>query len=430
MNIFYQMNSERSLKERILLTITLLTIVKIGNFIPIPFIDPNIFLKTPQNIDINLYQNSIIEILNIFSGGNNKILGLFSLGIFPYINASILIQLLIVSFSSLKQLKQEEGEFGKRKFVNYTRILTFFLAILQSFGLIYSFKKNILNGNFLILFLIISILVSGSCILVWFSELITKNGIGNGSSLLMCFNLVSHLSDQLKKILILINKQDKIDFIKLIIVLILFLFSLFSCVSLNETIIKIPIITARQFSFEESSFIRQINSFLPLRINQIGVMPLVFASSTMIILSSIWYIFKIQFFSVLNIEKFLQSKMGFWSEHFLFLILYCILIFFFTFFYSTLFFEPKEITEELRKNSVIIPKITPGFETEKYLKKTLNKIANFNAFFLVGIIAIIQFFGLLLNIPNLNLNSFGLTSQIILVNILIEIIKQIHSFLY
>ncbi len=428
MNIFYQMNSERSLKERVLLTIILLTIVKIGNFIPIPFINQNFFLNTSQITNTNLYQNSIIEILNIFSGGNNKIFGLFSLGVFPYINASIIIQLLMVSFSSLKQLKQEEGEFGKRKLVNYTRILTFFLAIIQSFGLIYSLKKNILNWSFISLFLIISILVSGSFILVWFSELITKNGIGNGSSLLICFNIISYLPDEFKKILILINKQENIDYIKLIIILILFLFSIFSCVSLNETIIKIPIITARQFSFGKNSFIRQINSFLPLRINQTGVIPLVFASSIMIILSSIWYIFKMQFFYILNIEKFFQSKIGIWSEYTLFLGLYSGLIFFFTFFYSTLFFEPKEIAEELRKNSVVIPKITPGLETEKYLTKTLNKITSFNAFFLVGIIAIIQFFELLLNIPNLN--SFGFTSQIILVNVLIDIIKRIHSFLY
>ncbi|MCP4330551.1 MAG: preprotein translocase subunit SecY [Alphaproteobacteria bacterium] len=422
------MNSEQSLKERVLLTITLLTIVKIGNFIPIPFINQNFFLNTPQIINTNLYQNSIIEILNIFSGGNNKIFGLFSLGIFPYINASIIIQLLIVSISSLKQLKQEEGEFGKRKLVNYTRILTFFLAIIQSFGLTYSLKKNILNWSFISIFLIISILVGGSFILVWFSELITKNGIGNGSSLLICFNIVSHLPDQFKKFLILINKHNNIDYLKLIIILILFLFSIFSCVSLNETIIKIPIITARQFSFGKSSFIRQINSFLPLRINQTGVMPLVFASSIMIVLSYIWFIFKIQFFSVLNIEKIFQSKIGFWSEHLLFLGLYSGLIFFFTYFYSTLFFEPKEIAEELRKNSVVIPKITPGLETEKYLTKTLNKIASFNAIFLVGIIAIIQFFELLLNISNLN--SFGFTSQIILVNVLIDIIKRINSFLY
>ncbi len=426
MDIFYQMNSERSLKERILLTITLLTIVKIGNFVPIPYINQEFFFNTPHII--NLYQGSIIEFLNIFSGGNNKIFGLFSLGIFPYINASIIIQLLMVYIPSLKKLKQEEGEFGKRKLVTYTRILTFFLAIFQSFGIIYSLKTNIFNWNFINIVSIISILVVGSFILVWFSELITKNGIGYGSSLLICFNLVSHLPDQIKKFLVLINKQDNIK--SIIIILILFFFSIISCVSLNETIIKIPIISAQQLSFGENSFIRRINNFLPLRINQTGVMPLVFASSIMIVFSSIWSIFKIQFFSLLNIEKIFQSKIGFWSKHFFFLGLYSALIFFFTSFYSTLFFEPKEITEQLRKNSVVIPKIAPGLETEKYLSRTLNKIARFNALFLVGLIAIIQFFEILLNIPHLNLNSFGFTSQIILVNVLIDIIKRINSFLY
>ncbi len=429
MDIFYQTNSEQSLKERILLTITLLTIVKIGNFIPIPNINQEIFFNKPHIT--NLYQGSIIEILNIFSGGDNKIFGLFSLGIFPYINASIIIQLLMVYIPYLKQLKQEEGEFGKRKLVTYTRVLTFFLAILQSLGIIYSLKENILNWYFINIISIISILVVGSFILVRFSELITKNGIGYGSSLLICFNIVSHLPDQIKRFLVLINKQDNINNIKsIIIILIFFLFSSISCVGLNEALIKIPIISARQLSFGENSFIRRINSFLPLRINQTGVMPLVFASSIMIIFSSIWSIFKIQFFSLLNIENIFQSKFGFWSEHLFFLVLYSALVFFFTYFYSTLFFEPKEITEQLRKNSVVIPKITPGLETEKYLSKTLNKIARFNTFFLVCIIAIIQFFEILLNIPHLNLNSFGFTSQIILVNVLIDIIKRINSFLY
>ncbi len=429
MNIFYQMNRERSLKERVLLTITLLTIVKIGNFIPIPYINQNFFFNTSQITNINLYQGSIIEFLNIFSGGNNKIFGLLSLGILPYINACIIIQLLTIFITPLKQLKKEEGEFGKRKLVSYTRILTFFLAILQSLGIILNLKTNVINWSFISIILIISILVVGSFILVWFSELITKDGIGNGSSLLICFNIVSHLPDQFQKFLVLISKQDNIYYIKfIIIILILFLFSIISCVSLNETIIKIPIISARQLSFGENFFIRQINSFLPLRINQTGIMPLVFASYIMIVLSSIWSVFDIRFFSFLNIEKFFKFKIKFWSEHLLFLGLYSSLIFLFTYCYSALFFEPKEITEQLRKNSVVIPKIAPGLDTEKYLSKTLNKIASFNALFLVGIIAIIQFFEFLLNIPNLN--SFGFTSQIILVNILIDIIKRINSFLY
>lgn len=423
-----------SLMERILLCIVLLTIVKIGNFIPIPGIDRETFFASSSQIN-NSSTDAIVNVLNTFSGGNNKLFGLLSLGILPYINASIIIQLLTTSIPYLKKLQKDEGEYGRRKIVEFTRYLTVAIAVLQSIGVTFSLKALIFNWNFLTALNISVILITGSLIVLWFSELITKDGIGNGSSLLICFNIVSNLPDQIKNIFLSFNDQTLLANLKLLIILpFIFFATTVGCVYLNEATIKIPLVSARQLArTDKYERINQTKSQLPLKINQAGVMPLIFTSSIMVIGSSILQIIKNKFIGPIEFDNilifnipvlFLVGKICFWG-------IYAGLIFFFTYFYSTIIIDPKDVAEQLRKNSVIIKGVPPGIKTEEFLTKILNRIASLNAIFLFSAILIFQLLGFVFNFSSLNINISGLgfTSQIILVNVLIDVIQKVRGFL-
>ena len=222
--------------------------------------------------------------MNSFSGGENASFSILSLGILPNINASIIIQLLTTINPTLLKLQKEEGEYGRRKLTDYTRYLTFFCAIIESVVTTYSFRPLIFNWNIFVLIQISLTLIAGSMIILWFSELITKDGIGNGSSILICFNIVSNFPDQLRAMILALSNQNIIVsfFIGGI-----FLLTTVGCIYINEAMVKIPLVSASQLLRNVNKFSLWNNSNLPLRVNQAGVMPLVFTSSVMVILSSL-----------------------------------------------------------------------------------------------------------------------------------------------
>nr|YP_010032344.1 SecY [Schizocladia ischiensis]QOW07551.1 SecY [Schizocladia ischiensis] len=415
-----------SIKQRFLLTVSLLTIVRIGSFIPVPYIDHETFATLLKSNDSSTTE--VAEILKVFSGGGPSSFGLLSLGILPYINASIIIQLLTTINPSLKKLQKEEGEFGRRKITDYTRYLTFFCAIFESIGTTYSFRSLIFNWNFGIAFQIVLTLTTGSMIVLWFSELITKDGLGNGSSLLICFNIVSNLPDQILELALILKGQN---IFTVLLLASIFLSITICCVIINEAELEINVLSASQL-------LRQVNkkslwgkSKLPLRVNQTGVMPLVFTSSVMIILSSITKVIfaelqQLKIFTFLNsigdplIENI--GKIFFWLT-------YSFLVFFFTSFYSKIVLDPKDIAKNFRKNSVTIQGIPAGLETEKYLSRTLKHLTQINAIFLISTLLLLNGLDYLLPIKVSQLKGFGFTSQLILVNIIIDTIRKIFSYL-
>jgi len=195
MNINFK-KKKSSLNTQILVTAGLLTLARVGNFIPLPYIDRETFLRIINSNNLN--SNSLINILNTFSGGASTSFGLLSVGILPSINASIIMQVLSITTPSLEKLKKEEGEYGRRKLTDYTRYLTLLCAIIQSVSIAYNLRSMVFNWNFWVGFEISICLTTGSMIILWLSELITRKGVGNGSSLLICANIVSSLPDQLK----------------------------------------------------------------------------------------------------------------------------------------------------------------------------------------------------------------------------------------
>jgi preprotein translocase subunit SecY len=429
MNTSIERVKYQSLQSRIFLTISLLTIVRIGNFIPVPYLNKDIFntlLKTNTS-----YSNELVQIFNGFSVGNNFSFGLLSLGILPYINASIVIQLLTSIIPMLSKMQKDDGEYGRRKLIDYTRYLTFIWAIIGSIGVSFGLKDLLFEWNLEVGILISITLVTGSMIVLWFSELITKYGFGNGSSLLICFNIVSDLPDQIKLYILSLNSQENKIF-NVILLLSVFMITTIACIYINEALIKIPLISARQLIKKQKFKSENLsNSILPLRINQAGVMPLVFTSYAMILISSLIQIIKTKttFFNPLVSIISINETIFYWVGKGLFWYLYASLIFFFTYFYSTIILDPKDVAERFRKNSVVILGVAPGISTRSYLSQTLKRISIFNALFLIYNIVGLQVIESILNINVSNLRGLGFTSQLILVNVLIDIIKRIRTSL-
>nr|YP_011005296.1 Preprotein translocase subunit secY [Chorda asiatica]QWK43158.1 preprotein translocase subunit secY [Chorda asiatica]WAM62159.1 Preprotein translocase subunit secY [Chorda asiatica] len=425
MNLQLRIKNTPSFRQRFFLTIGLLTLVRVGSFIPLPYIDTKTFSPL---LEPNTSTTLVAGILNNFSGGSNASFSILSLGILPNINASILIQLLTTINPTLLKLQKEEGEYGRRKLTDYTRYLTFFCAIIESVITAYSFQPLIFNWNVFILIQISSTLIAGSMIILWFSELITKAGIGNGSSILICFNIVSNFPDQLRAIILALSTQNiLISFF----IAGIFLLTTIGCIYINEAMVKIPLVSASQLLRNVNKLSLWSDSNLPLRVNQAGVMPLVFTSSVMVIFSSVakliyGQLISIEFFSFLS---YLSTDLTIGIGKFFYWSTYGILVFGFTSFYSTILLDPKDMTEKFRKNSVIIKGITPGKATQNYLSITIKRLTILNAIFLIVVLFLLNGLEYLLPINNLNLRGFGLTSQLILVNVLVDTFRKVQNLL-
>ena len=425
MTLQLQSKNTPSFRQRFFLTIGLLTLVRIGSFIPLPYIDVKTFSPL---LEPNTSTTAVATILNSFSGGGNASFSILSLGILPNINASIIIQLLTTINPALLKLQKEEGEYGRRKLTDYTRYLTFFCSIIASIVTTYSFRSLIFNWNIFVLTQISLTLICGSMIILWFSELITKNGIGNGTSILICFNIVSNFPDQLRSMVLVLSKQN---ILISIFISGIFLLTTIGCIYINEAMVKIPLVSASQLLRNVNKFSLWNQSNLPLRVNQAGVMPLVFTSSVMVVLSSITnfiygQLLNIEIFSFLNYLStnliLVIVKVFYWST-------YGILVFFFTSFYSTILLDPKDMTEQFRKNSVTIRGINPGKPTKNYLSITIKRLTILNAVFLVVVLILLNGLEYILPVGDLNLRGFGLTSQLILVNVLVDTFRKVQNLL-
>nr|YP_011007261.1 Preprotein translocase subunit secY [Scytothamnus australis]WAM64690.1 Preprotein translocase subunit secY [Scytothamnus australis] len=425
MNLQLQNKNTPSFRQRFFLTLSLLTLVRVGSFIILPYIDIKTFSPV---LEANNSTTTITTILNNFSGGGKASFSIFSLGILPNINASIIIQLLTTINPTLLKLQKEEGEYGRRKLTDYTRYLTFLCAIVESIVTAYSFRSLIFNWNFFVLLQISLILISGSMIILWFSELITKDGIGNGSSILICFNIVSNFPDQLRAMAVFLSTQN---IIVAFFISGIFLLTTVGCIYINEATVKIPLVSASQLLRNVNKISLWGSSNLPLRVNQAGVMPLVFTSSVMVILSSVT---KLVYSQLINLELFsflsyvsidltvIVGKIFYWAA-------YGVLVFFFTSFYSTILLDPKDMTEQFRKNSVSIKGLTPGIQTRNYLSITIKRLTILNAVFLIVVLVLLNGLEYLLPANSLNLRGFGLTSQLILVNVLVDTFRKIRNLL-
>lgn len=401
------MENKNKLFNKIIITLFILLICRMGIFIPIPGINHDEFNDNIQN-------NGFLNFLNIFSGGGFSTIGIFALGIIPYINSSIITQLIIKVIPKLENIQKEEGEVGRQKINQITRYFTLLWAIIQSFSIALWIKPYTFNWNNYFILDCILTLTTGSIIIMWFAEIITEYGIGNGSSLLIFQNIISNIPKNFSKYNFNIRQSNNIQIF--IFVLIIGISILMISILIQESIRKISIISSKQLGK-----INKLNtqSYIPLKINQGGVMPIVFASAAMTIPT--------YFISILNHSNSNIISKNLLNNNICYLIFYCILITAFSYFYSSIILNTKDIAKNLKKMGASIPNIRPGSETIQYLERIINKLTFIGAIFLF-IIAQLPY--IIFNITQIkNFQGLGATSLLILVGVAIDTAKQIQTYI-
>ena len=399
--------SKNNPNKKIILTLFVLFLFRFGNTIPLSGIDQEALKKTFFESDT---RNAIMQIINMYSGGGgNTLLSPFSLGIIPFINASILIDLLTALFPTLEKLQSEEGESGRRKLLFYKKGLTLIFSIVQTFFLILYLKPYFYNPT-LVTFGTIGIeLVTGAMLIVWLSNIIDNKGIGNGTSIIIFTNIIVTL---VSKNLFTENFLDPLFLLQVIFLLFLMILI---CISQTARI-NIDVVSARQLAFLEnieknnanekfSKPMQTKDNGLSIRLNQAGIFPIIIASNL------------IPFFSYFTNGFFKSSTFS--------NIIYYLLIIGFNYFYTIVFWDPDKISEQLRKASVSIINITPGKETVSYLENVVRSSSIIGGIFLCVILFLYDFVKQFINGPLLN--QINISSLIILVGVAYEVQRTIRS---
>lgn len=409
---FFQAFKIKDLRNKILAVAFLLLCFRILAAIPIPGIDP-IALK-------NFFSsNQLFSFLGVMSGSALSNLSIVMMGVGPYITATIIMQLLTMIFPQLKEMYYEEGAAGRAKFNRYSRILTVPLAVLQAYGFLnLLISKNAVNfsGTFDIVKNVI-IVTAGSMILMWIGELITEYKIGNGVSLLIFAGIVSQVPDLIISLIASYSPEVLVTYIGFTIVAILVIAGV---VLVNEGERKIPISYAKQV--RGNKMYGGVSSYLPIKVNQAGVIPIIFAISVLLFPQFIAQISSV--FSKGFSLKMIDFVNNYFNNVYIHSVFYFALVVIFTYFYTAITFDPNEISKNLQRFGGFITGIRPGESTANFLSKITSRIILWGALFL-GLIAILP--SLMQIITGLNFLTIGGTAILIVVSVALETIKQINS---
>ena len=400
------------LRKKILFVLAMLAIFRIGAAIPIPGVD---LLKLRSFLE----GNQFFGLLNIFSGGALSNLSIVMMGVGPYITATIIMQLLTMIFPRLKEMYQEEGEIGRQKFNQYSRILTVPLAMVQGYALLAMLEKQGVLGNldFFSRFTNMVIVMAGSVLLMWIGELITEYGIGNGVSLLIFAGIVAAIPTTIQQTLFTFDPSQ----IPMILGFIVAGFLIVAgVVIVTEGERPVPISYAKRI--RGMRVYGGVSTYLPLRVNQAGVIPIIFALSILLfpqMLASL--LAGIQNPAIQSLAKTVVLAM---NNPWVYASLYFILVFAFTYFYTAVTFDPEAISSNLQKSGAFIPGIRPGRPTAEYLSKTITRITLVGAVFL-GLIAVLPL--AMRAITGFVSLTIGGTALLIVVSVVLETIKQIQA---
>ena len=400
------------LKRKLLFTLFIFLAFRFFAFLPVPSIN---LVKLRALFS----QNQFLSLLDIFSGGTLINFSVMALGLNPYINASIVLQMLTMMVPHLESLSKE-GEYGRAKINQYTRMLTVPLTIVQAIGIFMLLKNQKVIGVLspLEFFSFIVAMVAGTFILVWFGELISEFGLGNGISLLIFVGIVGRMHVLLGRTAIVFNQEIIFN---IIIFLALSLFVISAIVFVNEATRRIPVLYAKRI--KGNRMYQGATNFLPLKLNQAGVIPIIFAVSFVLFPQLIGNFLKyVKNPALANIGTFLSnvfSPTGFFYNFF-----YFFLVVGFTFFYTIIVFNPQKISEEIQKQGGFIPGIRPGVATKEYLQRILYKITTVGALFL-GLIAIMPV--LVSKITGMTNLVIGGTGILIVVSVILETFKSVES---
>jgi preprotein translocase subunit SecY len=412
MNKFLQLFTIKEIRNKILIVAGLLVAFRLLAAIPVPGIDTD-------QLRAVLNQNQLLGFLNLFSGGSLSNLSIMMLGVGPYITGSIIMQLMTMMSDRMKAMYYEEGAMGRAKFNQYSRYLTVPLAVLQG----YSFLNLLISQGILSplssfqMVTNILVITAGSLILMWLGELMTEQKIGNGVSLIIFAGIVSALPQTIQTLFLTYSPEQLVTYIAFAVISVLVIAGV---VFISEGERKVPVTYAKRV--RGNKMYGGVSSYLPLKVNQAGVIPIIFAVSLMLfpqLIAQLVSIFSVDLsVSMTNFVTTLLNNQGLYAA------VYFVLVVAFTYFYTAITFNPGEIAKNLQQGGGFVPGIRPGQPTIDFLKSTSGRITFFGALFL-GLVAIL---------PNLvqifsGIQSFtiGGTALLIVVSVGLEISRQINS---
>ncbi len=412
--VITQMITNSGLRNRVLTTLGLLMLVRLGIFIPIPGIDGDAFASF---IDKG---GNLIGFLDIFTGGGLSRLGIFALGILPFINASIILQLLTAALPQLEDLQKNEGEAGRRKIAQITRYVALGWGLVQSIVFAMILRQFAVEGLSEPVFVIQTslALVTGSMVVMWLSEVITERGIGQGASLVIFLNIVATLPNALSSTIDQAQTaKERSEVIGIIVLLLVFLVTIVGIIFVQEGARRLPIVSAKR-QVGGSSVLPTRQSYLPLKLNAGGVMPIIFASALIFLPITI-----ANFTQNADLIRLASSlRPGSWA----YALLFFGLILGFSYFYASLTVNPADIATNLKRGGVAIPGVRPGSATATYLSGVQNRLTLLGGLFLGSVAIIPSAVERATNVQTFQ--GLGATSLLILVGVAIDTAKQVQTY--
>ncbi|HQJ56059.1 MAG: preprotein translocase subunit SecY [Caldisericia bacterium] len=401
----------KELRTRIVFTLFLFALFRLGTFIPVPGVNRDLLKEA-------IAQGGLLSLIDIFAGGGLSNFSIFALGVFPYINASIIIQLAGSIFPKLEELMKEGGEEGRRKIAVWTKYLTFFLALIEAGALLITFTNQgyVTAKGILSQATIIFTLIAGTYVLYWLGEIITEKGIGNGVSLIIFAGVISRIPVGISEIVRLYGKTGGVTLTQIIITVVGLLLILLAILYLYQSERRVPVQYAKRIVGRK--MYGGQSTFIPIRLIQSGILPIIFASAFLTFPATIGQFFPGTWID--NVGKALTTSNSLWYN-----LIFFLLVVFFVYFYTEISFNPDELSENLKKWGGFIPGVRPGEATKNYIAKIINRVT-FPSSILLGLIAIVPnfFFGA----TKISAFYFGGTSILIIIGVALETVQQIDAY--
>ena len=415
--VITQLVSNKELRGRVLTTLSLLLLIRLGIYIPLPAIDREAFQSFIAQ------GGQLIGFLDIFTGGGISTLGIFALGILPFINASIIIQLLTAALPQLEDLQKNEGEAGRRKIAQITRYVALGWGLLQSLVFASILRPYAIETLSPVAFIVQTALalVTGSMIVMWLSEIITEKGIGQGASLVIFLNIVATLPKALSSTIEKAQTGDRNDVVGIIVLLIVFLITIVGIIFVQEGSRRLPIVSAKRQIGGSSSLLPNRQSYLPLKLNAGGVMPIIFASALIFLPLTI-----ANFSKNPTLIKAASALSPGAANPWPYAIAFFALILGFAYFYASLTINPIDIASNLKRGGVAIPGVRPGSATATYLSGVQNRLTLLGGLFLGSVAIIPSAVERATNVQTFQ--GLGATSLLILVGVAIDTAKQVQTY--
>lgn len=408
-NLFANIFANKELKDRIVYTFMMFVVFRLGVHIPVPGVDASVIE--------NIFQSgNLFGFLDLFSGGALSKFSIFAMSITPFINAQIIMQMLVAVIPSLEELRKD-GQEGFKRIQKMTRYFTIFLAFVQAFGISYGLRANgaLVDNSWFFLFFVCVVLTAGTCLLMWIGEKITEHGIGNGISLIIFCGIVARFPEALQTIVQYLE-VGTITPLQALLFAAIALAMIVVVIEVNEGQRRIPVQYAKRVIGRK--MYGGHSTFLPLKVNQAGVIPIIFASSILMLPVTLAQFVHVGWVQAL--AKFFGW--GTWANT----CLYAILIVIFTYFYTAITVNVTELADNMKKYGGFIPGIRPGEPTMRYVDKVLTRITLTGSVFLAFIAILPNFIGSITNIQGV---YFGGTALLIIVGVALDTMRQAQSLM-